>query len=82
VLKKKKEECISTQKTLKISKKSSPKASDTVNGLPQHNRLDLWDRGSISVLEKKKFYWTLRWDNSSALHMVFSVYHPSARDHQ
>ena len=43
---KKKTKCISTQKTLKISKKLSPKTSDTVDGLSQHNFPDFWDRGS------------------------------------
>ena len=45
----KKKKCMSTQKTLKISKKLSPKTSDTVNGLSQHNSPDLWDRGSTYV---------------------------------
>ena len=42
----KEKKCTSTQKTLTISKKVSPKTSDTVNGLFQHNFPDLWDRGS------------------------------------
>ena len=37
---------VSTKKTSKISKKSSPRASDTGKGLYKHNAPDLWDRGS------------------------------------
>ena len=33
------------KKPLKISKKLSPKTSETVNGLSQHRYPDLWDRG-------------------------------------
>ena len=52
----KKKKCISTQKTLKISKKLSPKTSDTVNGLSQHNFPDLWDRGSIVIFPRPYKY--------------------------
>ena len=38
---------VSIQKTPKISKNLSPKASDTVKGSYHHNRPDLWDRGSM-----------------------------------
>ena len=41
VRKKNKTKCVSTQKTLKISKKLSPKTSETVNGLSQHKFPDL-----------------------------------------
>ena len=37
---------VSTKKTSKISKKSSPRASDTGKGSYKHNAPDLWDRGS------------------------------------
>ena len=44
---------ISTKKTSKISKKSSPRASDTGKGSYKHNAPDLWDRGSmLEVIEK------------------------------
>ena len=39
---------VSTKKTSKISKKSSPRASDTGKGSYKHNAPDLWDRGSIT----------------------------------
>ena len=44
----KKKKGVSTQKTLKISKKLSPKTSETVNGLSQHKFPDLCNRGSTS----------------------------------
>ena len=37
----------STKKTPKISKKLSPRASNTVNGPCNHKDLYLWHRGSI-----------------------------------
>ena len=37
---------VSTKKTSKISKKSSPRASDTGKGSYKHKVPDLWDRGS------------------------------------
>ena len=37
---------VSTKKTSKISKKSSPRASDTGKGSYKHIAPDLWDRGS------------------------------------
>ena len=37
---------VSTKKTSKISKKSSPRASDTGKGSYKHNAPDLWGRGS------------------------------------
>ena len=43
---------VSTKKTSKISKKSSPRASDTGKGSYKHNAPDLWDRGSISLKKK------------------------------
>ena len=45
----KKKKRASTKKTSKISKKSSPRASDTGKGSYKHNAPDLWDRGSISI---------------------------------
>ena len=42
----KKIEKVSTKKTSKISKKTSPRASDTGKGSYKHNAPDLWDRGS------------------------------------
>ena len=36
---------VSTKKTSKISKKLSPRASDTGKGSYKHNAPDLWDRG-------------------------------------
>ena len=45
----KKKTSASTQKTLKISKKFSPKTSETVNGLSRHKFQDLWDRGSTTT---------------------------------
>ena len=36
---------VSTKKTSKISKTSSPRASDTGKGSYKHNASDLWDRG-------------------------------------
>ena len=53
VLKKKK---VSTKKTWKISKKSSPRASDTGKGSYKHNAPDLWDRGSIYILSIRPFH--------------------------
>ena len=41
----KKRKKVSTKKTSKISKKSSPRASDTGKGSYKHNAPDLWDRG-------------------------------------
>ena len=41
----KKKKKVSTKKTSKISKKSSPRASDTGKGSYKHNAPDLWDRG-------------------------------------
>ena len=38
---------VSTKKTSKMSKKSSPRASDTGKGSYKHNAPDLWNRGSI-----------------------------------
>ena len=38
---------VSTKKTSKISKKSSPRASDTGKGSYKHNVPNLWGRGSI-----------------------------------
>ena len=38
---------VSTKETSKISKKSSPRASDTDKGSYKHNAPDLWDRGSM-----------------------------------
>ena len=38
---------VSLKKTSKISKKSSPRASDTGKGSYKHNAPDLWDRGSM-----------------------------------
>ena len=52
----KKKKCVSTQKTLKISKKLSPKTSETVNGLSQHKFPDLWDRGSIVMIRRYHSY--------------------------
>ena len=46
----KKKKKVSTKKTSKISKKLSPRASDTGKGSCKHNAPDLWDRGSISIL--------------------------------
>ena len=43
----KKKKKSSTKKTSKISKKSSPGASDTGKGSYKHNAPDLWDRGSM-----------------------------------
>ena len=40
---------VSTKKTSKISKKSSPRASDTGKGSYKHNPPDLWDRRSITL---------------------------------
>ena len=40
---------VSTKKTSKISKKSSPRASDTGKGSYKHNAPDLWDRGSSCI---------------------------------
>ena len=40
---------VSTKKTSKILKKSSPRASDTGKGSYKHNAPDLWDRGSITT---------------------------------
>ena len=40
---------VSTQKTSKISKKSSPRASDKGKGSYKHNAPDLWDRGSTYI---------------------------------
>ena len=37
------------KKTSKISKKSSPRASDTGKGSYKHNAPDLWDRGSTYI---------------------------------
>ena len=45
---KKEKKKVSTKKTSKISKKSSPRASDTGKGSYKHNAPDLWDRGSTS----------------------------------
>ena len=49
VRKKKTKRCVSTRKTLKIKKTSSPKTFDTVKGSYKHNSPDLWDRGSIYI---------------------------------
>ena len=40
---------VSTQKTSKISKTLSPRASDTGKGPHKHNAPDLWDRGSVET---------------------------------
>ena len=40
---------VSTKKTSKILKKSSPRASDTGKVSYKHNAPDLWDRGSITI---------------------------------
>ena len=45
----KKKKKVSTKKTSTISKKSSPRASDTGKGSYKHNAPDLWDRGSILI---------------------------------
>ena len=45
----KEKEKVSTKNTSKISKKSSPRASDMGKGSYKHNVPDLWDRGSIVI---------------------------------
>lgn len=50
-MRKKIKKSVSIQKTLKISKKLSPKTPDTANGLSQHNGPDVWDRGSIDLVK-------------------------------
>ena len=47
---------VSTKKTSKISKKSSPRASDTGKGSYKHNAPDLWDRGSITFTPLLLFF--------------------------
>ena len=40
---------VSTKKTSKISKKPSPRASDTGKGSYKHNAPNSWDRGSMTL---------------------------------
>ena len=52
----KKKKKVSTKKSSKISKKSSPRASDTGKGSYKHNAPDLWDRGSIELVSMATTY--------------------------
>ena len=47
---------VSTKKKSKISKKSSPRASDTGKGSYKHNAPDLWDRGSMYIQYYKALF--------------------------